>query len=549
MSVEVEDTGTREVHTFASGQTPQGVRDALGCVGLVFPKGVDTADKTQALPGRHAMRDGGYVFVRLQTARPPLPRVPPPRPEGQPPVPQQKPPPRMVPNQPPPPQQKPPLPEQPPPPRPERQQPPPPRPDHQHPPLPPRPPGKAAPPPPVPAPPSVVAAPPPQRPQVVSEVIKPVPVIPLPPRVVALPPAYTGVVLKEHLAVGHTGRVETYLARKHVLCEEATAFLDGTYEGDVSVDKARFVEDMSAAVVHFCDESKVRFVAGRDVTALDLWCVFANDMHSRGYVRTHREGATELWSHDTSAAPSLEGWGGVDLTLLLTDLPEADLSEDWKVNLDDETQATTVQCHPAVTTRFGGEDVFVFGRNMVSEIDIMFDWPYGGQDGWKRRCYTDFCNANTALLLAPSLLKSYDEDSARVFVLASHPDADRDRGSAFVTYALAGEAEVRLMYAGIARLLLVSLDYTAHPFAGVVHPTLSGKCLSSGVESIATKLTEASLLEYMTESEQKGRLKSLLECCDTAGRLLLHYACRLGWMDVFFRCLDGGGLSSLVWKQ
>ena len=475
-----------QTHRFAAGATPQEVRTALQAVGMLFPAGVPQLP-ANALTGQTRLVPGAYSFVVLRPAG--GARTPPPPPGAPPP-----PPPPGVP-----------------PPRP------PPRQTHASPPPPPPPPpgvvpvvpyGSSLPPPP---PPALPALPHPER-------------LPLPD-------------LRVFLGMSAGERFKVYT--------EAGCVAVSDDAETVTVDKGLFLRGAMARAAELVSTEQRGGGGGGTFTVLDVQALLWEDLRRRGYGRAAVAAEGGQWTLQADILAAAASEPPLEPLRLLAGLPPLEKPEELR--LDTTEAATTVSVCPGSVSRFGGEYVLVCGRRFGPSTRLVFDWPYGGRSGWSEVCSPQGAAPNALYVRAPPLVEETDEETARVFVLATEAGGARDHGAASVTYSLQGEGEARCVAGALAALMLESDSYAQCPFGGVAHPLREGRTVQEAAGELAALLSEAGFVNHLQAMKDAGVHLSFLRYRDWgAGRTALHYASRLAWGDAFAWMMDERGSTLLV---
>eukprot|EP01064_Diplonema_japonicum_P004201 TRINITY_DN12748_c0_g1_i1.p1 TRINITY_DN12748_c0_g1~~TRINITY_DN12748_c0_g1_i1.p1 ORF type:complete len:582 (+),score=117.02 TRINITY_DN12748_c0_g1_i1:73-1818(+) len=306
----------------------------------------------------------------------------------------------------------------------------------------------------------------------------------------------------------------------------------------VTVNKPKLLRDTTEGIVRYCcpgDEPTLRPV--------DVWCITIVDLHEAGYTRDVSVGGAmatndshQEWTYaypvDTRLVP--EGWNKKILTDVLNEAP------------NEKGTPTTTKAFGR-QSRFGGEEVVVYGLGLTETTRIIFDWPYGGSNGWSVTATPVAVHSHAMLAVAPPMADVVDGGSIKVFLLASDSEGSgREQGDASCCYECE-DGELETMRTNIAKLLLQSDDYDLCPYdqGPAVMPIRSTQSISTALDSFLMHITQEELVRHLEQRKKSGHLFSLLTLTDTAGRNLLHYCCRLAWKDVLSYCLANGGGTAL----
>eukprot|EP01059_Diplonema_ambulator_P014706 TRINITY_DN25666_c0_g1_i4.p1 TRINITY_DN25666_c0_g1~~TRINITY_DN25666_c0_g1_i4.p1 ORF type:complete len:395 (+),score=99.83 TRINITY_DN25666_c0_g1_i4:107-1291(+) len=309
----------------------------------------------------------------------------------------------------------------------------------------------------------------------------------------------------------------------------------------IIVNKSKLLRDVAYGIVRYCCAGDAP-----SLHPVDIWCITVIDLHKAGYLRDVAVGedATSVtdsyqeWSYaypvDTRLVP--QDWGEKRFWELCTDRVEVARGEG----------PTTTKAFGR-QSRFGGENVIVYGQGFTDTTKIIFDWPYGGNNGWSVTVKPEAVYTTALITTAPPMADVLDSGSIKVFLLATDTESNsRESGDAACSYECEG-GEEEVMKQGILQLLLQSDDYDIHPFTPgpPSMPMRRSESISSAVDVLLPQVSEKSVLEHMESRRKAGNLFSLLTLTDGAGRNILHYVCRLAWQDVLQYCVKNDGRMAL----
>eukprot|EP01062_Namystynia_karyoxenos_P058136 TRINITY_DN4952_c0_g1_i1.p1 TRINITY_DN4952_c0_g1~~TRINITY_DN4952_c0_g1_i1.p1 ORF type:complete len:664 (+),score=228.65 TRINITY_DN4952_c0_g1_i1:76-1992(+) len=320
----------------------------------------------------------------------------------------------------------------------------------------------------------------------------------------------------------------------------------------VLLDKGRFLEEATAGLVHCVCPAGAAPISPHAAPA-DLWAVVRTDMHFRGFAKDRGtlqradDAAAQEWLYEPAApgcpaaALAAAGWAERSFAHWLQPEPAPAAAGG-----SEQPVATACAAQggagAARGTRFGGDCLMVYGCNFTPTTCFTFDWPYGGAGGWHEPGKVLACSSSAAVVVVPPLVEAADEDRVTAYVLSSDPNCREGRAHGEASYVYeVGAQEPEACREGLALMLLELDDYDLCPFQQRQSPTWSGRCVAAELPALLGLLTEEALVGHLKERVAADRLVPLLNHSDLCSRTLLHYLGRLGWAQALRLCLAQGG--------